>query len=473
MRSQRLPLLLTITLLIHGVSGGVAAADNTQVKHERPTSLEPLLTTPQRPSTRLVNRRNLIVKAVQQVRAAVVNIHSERTVRQPQGADLLSVAPSQNRINGMGTGIIVDERGYIVTNHHVVEDVSVIRIQLHDGTTTNASVVARRRDVDLALLKIDTSQPLQTMPLGTADDLMPGEDVIAIGNAYGYTHTVSRGIVSAVKRDVRLNKEIFYKSLIQTDASINPGNSGGPLVNINGELVGVNVAIRAGAQGIGFAIPVDTMVGVVSSLLRTERLKVAKAGLNYQDKVQLGHDGAERRVVLQSVGEKTPAGQAGLQTNDEILRIGAVAVNCSYDIDRALLGQKPGARIPVLFRRKGKKFRTTVVLGKSSGSGRSPIELVWAKLGLKLAPVRRDLVGQVNQQLNGGMRVVSIAPNGIAGRAGIREGDILVGLHRWETTSMDNVGFVLMHPDLATFSPLSFYIIRNGQVRRGWLGEVE
>ena len=110
--------------------------------------------------------------------------------------------------------------------------------------------------------------PLPVMPIGTASDLMVGETVIAVGNAYGYEHTVTMGIVSAVKRDVTLNKDIAYKALIQTDASINPGNSGGPLLNINGELVGVNVAIRAGAQGIGFAIPVDSMMRVVADMLR-------------------------------------------------------------------------------------------------------------------------------------------------------------------------------------------------------------
>src|SRR5207253_11082349 len=143
---------------------------------------------------------------------------------------------------------------YIVTNQHVVEDVNVIRIRLSDGTSQNAAVIARSQEADLALLKIDTAGPLPTVPLGTASDLMVGETVVAIGNAYGYEHTVTVGVVSAVSRDVTLNKEVSYKALIQTDASINPGNSGGPLLNIRGELVGVNVAIRAGAQGIGFAI---------------------------------------------------------------------------------------------------------------------------------------------------------------------------------------------------------------------------
>src|SRR5262249_10808566 len=160
-----------------------------------------------------------------------------------------------NRVNGMGTGIIIDPRGYIVTNQHVIEDVSVLRIRLADGSTYIASVFARSPEMDLAIIKIDAREPLPIVLLGTATDLMLGETVIAIGNAFGYEHTVSVGVVSALKRDVSLNKDMSYKSLIQTDASINPGNSGGPLLNVHGELVGVNVAIRAGAQNIGFAIP--------------------------------------------------------------------------------------------------------------------------------------------------------------------------------------------------------------------------
>src|SRR5204863_3891905 len=154
----------------------------------------------------------------------------------------------------------------------------------------SARVVARNSEADLALLKIDVARPLSTMPLGTAGDLMVGETVIAMGNAYGYEHTVTVGVVSAVKRDVTLNKDISYKSLIQTDASINPGNSGGPLVNIYGELVGVNVAIRAGAQGIGFAIPVDNMIRVAGDMLSIRKRNGTWHGIVGRDRVDYGDD---------------------------------------------------------------------------------------------------------------------------------------------------------------------------------------
>src|SRR5437763_1557296 len=160
---------------------------------------------------------------------------------------------------------------------------SVILAPLLDGTVTAARVVARDAESDLVLLKIDVNRPLPVMPLGTATDLMVGETVVATGNAYGYDHTVSVGVISAVNRDVTLNKEISYKNLIQTDAAINPGNSGGPLLNINGELVGVNVAIRAGAQGIGFAITVDTMMRVAADLISGARRGGPSLGLVTRD----------------------------------------------------------------------------------------------------------------------------------------------------------------------------------------------
>ncbi len=161
------------------------------------------------------------------------------------------------KINGMGTGIIIDERGYIVTNHHVIDGVQSIQVTLEDGASYQARVFNSDKMTDLAIIKVETPAALPVMPLGTSSDLMLGEEVLAVGNAFGWKHTITKGIVSAIGRDVELNEEQSYKNLIQTDAAINPGNSGGPLVNADGDVIAINVAIRAGAQKIGFAIPID------------------------------------------------------------------------------------------------------------------------------------------------------------------------------------------------------------------------
>lgn len=428
--------------------------------------------------TRTGARRTVVVAAIERVKGAVVNIHSERTVNSgdPYG---LNAAPS--RVNGMGTGIIVDPRGYIVTNHHVIEDVNVLRVRLGNGTTALATVVARQPDVDLALLKIDVAQSLPVMPLGTAADLMVGETVIAIGNAYGYEHTVSVGVVSALKRDVTLNKDMAYKSLIQTDASINPGNSGGPLINIHGELIGVNVAIRAGAQGIGFAIPADNMVRSVADMLRSRRRGQAQDGLFVRDRLEDTGDGLVRSVIVDRIDG--PAASAGLKSGDMVLQVGDIKVNSSIDVERAFLDCKGGDNLPIVVRRQGQEQRLELVLHGSerivrpvaSAPANYPaagIDIVWSKLGLQLSPAAAELVTRVNRQLHGGMEVVKLQEGGIAAKAGIKKGDILVGLAQWETLTLDNITYVLNHPEAATYNPLSFHIVRSGQLRQGSMGPI-
>jgi serine protease Do len=467
MRRQRFWFLLLAPVAALALAGFIAEAQTTTGKGG---TLEPL-----DPLAKLGKglRFNAVVQAVNRVKGAVVNIHSERTVQGPSPSDPFALQPAPNQVNGMGTGIIIDPRGYIVTNNHVVDEVNLIKIRLADGTQTMATVLVRSRDVDLALLKINVAKALPTMPLGTAKDLMIGEDVMAIGNAFGYEHSVTRGIVSAIKRDVNLNKEISYKSLVQTDASINPGNSGGPLINIYGDLVGVNVAIRAGAQGIGFAIPVDNMIAAVSEMMRSLRLPQASDGMLYYDDVQPVEDSPNRKVVVEKVLPKGAAEKAGLLQGDVLTRIGDLPIACSFDVDRALLGRKVGDELPVLLMRQGKIQSVNLVLDKANYGKPGAAEMVWKKLGIQLVPVGKEIVAQVNPQLNGGMRVATLAPNSAAAQAGIRQGDILVGLHQWEVLSLDNVAFVLLHPDLSSFNPLSFYLIRNGQVRRGWIQNVE
>jgi serine protease Do len=332
------------------------------------------------------------------------------------------------------------------------------------------------------------------VPLGTASDLMVGETVIAVGNAYGYEHTVTTGIVSAIKRDVTLNKEISYKSLIQTDASINPGNSGGPLLNVNGEMIGINVAIRAGAQGISFAIPVDSMIRVASELLSVRKRNGLWHGLVCRDrlllddelKLQSASDAAvsrpdlhgeppawKRELVVERVEPASPAAKAGFQEGDVVVKTGNLDTASVLDLERGLLDHAAGERVPVMVKRKNAAQRLELVLQPVERTASTPADVVWHKLGLRLQPVTGEFVARTSQQLHGGLSVLEVNPNSIAEKSGMQRGDILVGLHQWETLTLDNVAFVLTHPDLATFNPLCFYVIRNGQVRRGWLQQVD
>jgi serine protease Do len=417
------------------------------------------------------------VEAARKVRGAVVNIHSERTVTNPADP-FAGTAPSVNRVNGMGTGIVIDPRGYIVTNNHVVEDVQVIRIRLIDGSTYAGRILARDPENDLAVLKIDPEKPLPTITLGTAIDLMVLEPVIAIGNAFGYEHTHTMGTVSNVKRDVALNREVSYKGLIQTDASINPGNSGGPLLNMHGELIGVNVAIRAGAQNIAFAIPVDTMITVTADLISLRRRTGIGHGLTVRDVIDTSRNPIVRTCVVERVQNGSPAEKAGVQAGDQLVQIGGVEIRCRLDVERGFLERKEGDVVPVVVRRNNDEKSLELALPqirREAGTAvalNPAMETIWRRLGIRVSPVDASFVQPANPQLRGGVVIDTIDSDGVAARAGIERGDILIGLHQFETLNADNVHWILTHPDLPSFMPLKFFIVRNGKVRSGLLPQL-
>ncbi|MCI0700496.1 MAG: trypsin-like peptidase domain-containing protein [Planctomycetia bacterium] len=417
-------------------------------------------------------RRDQVVDVYDRVKPAVVNIHSERTITPPE--DPFNRQPQPQKVNGMGTGIILDPRGYVLTNFHVVDDVSTLRVRLHDGTGYTARVFATDKEADLALIKIDPAKPLPVIGFGTSSDLMVGESVIAIGNAFGYEHSVTDGRVSYKGRDVTLNKDMGYKGLIQTSAPINPGNSGGPLLNVLGEVVGVNVAIRAGAQNIGFALPVDFVIPRAADLIGVRRRSGIRHGLALRDIVtrEATESAAKRCVSVEQVEANSPAGTAGFQGGDVIEQVDGVTVITSIDFERGLIEKPAGQKIPVRVKRAGKATDLELVLRPAAKMPLGAVDAVWKRLGVKVNPVGADAVAKANPQLRGGLLVTEVAAGGIASTAGIQKGDILVGLHLWETLNPDNVTFVLNHKDLVTFLPLKYFIARDGKLKDGWITSV-
>ncbi|MBM82865.1 MAG: serine protease [Planctomycetaceae bacterium] len=408
---------------------------------------------------------------------SIVNIHSEKTAR-----DNGTLFTKGRKVNGMGTGIVVDERGYIVTNYHVVADVDVLRVTTFSGATYDAQVVSYDREQDLAIIQINASGPLATMPLGTSSDLMLGESVLAIGNAFGYTDSVTGGMVSSLSRNVEVNEKQAYKNLIQTDASINPGNSGGPLVNLDGEVIGINVAIRAGAQRIGFAIPVDNARRVIAQLLSIEHLCSTYHGLIGRDVKQ----GSLREFRVQQTKSGSPASEAGLLPGDVIIKVGTIPVVDAADFERACLGQLAGTVLDVVIERKGVPQTLKMELAALSGqpshsiarpdrqptpttltSQVRPLERTWKMFGVRLEKLETAEERLVGTKYRGGLRVTQVRQESPAQRNGIKKGDILVGLHLWETVNLDNVSYVLDHPQLRTFNPLKFYILRGGETLYG------
>ena len=455
-----------------GLAAAVGLASLTPALQPTPTvAAEPAVSVT--PAVRAITpgkRRDEVVDVYEKVKAAVVNIHSERTVPgTPDGFNASAVRPQQ--VNGMGTGIVLDPRGYVLTNFHVIDDVSALRVRLHDGSGMAARVIGTDKEADLALIKIDPVRPLPVMPFGTSADLMVGEAVIAIGNAYGYEHTVTHGRVSFKGRDVSLNKDTGYKGLIQTSAPINPGNSGGPLLNVLGELVGVNVAIRAGAQNIGFALPIDFVVGRAADLVSRRRAGV-RHGLVLKDGAarEATEAPARRAVTVEAVESNSPAAAAGFRVGDVVERAGDVAVVTSIDWERSLLEKPAGASIAVKVSRGRESVDLELTLEAAKPMPAAPADVVWRRLGVRLQPVAAEVVKRTEPALRGGVLVTEVAVGGAAAGAGVHKGDILVGLHTWETLRPEDAAFVLGHTDYAGFLPLKYVLIRDGAIQKGHFG---
>jgi serine protease Do len=294
------------------------------------------------------NRRTEVVEAVEKTRAGIVSLKVEKR-------------SGWGRTEIVGTGIIVDERGYVVTNAHVVKAADRVTVRLADGTEVSGRVVVEDGHYDLAVVRIPTSHKLEALPLGPGTDLLVGEDVIAIGHPFGYTNTVSKGIISAVGRDVSVGGGEPLRNLIQVNASINPGNSGGPLLNINGEVIGINVALREDAQGIAFALNADTVVQVLGKHLSAVKQAGVRHGLVCGETVSPTGEGRQR-VVLEEVNDNGPAALAGLKQGDGVLRIGNRLVSNRFDVERAFWERKPGDKVEVGVVRDGKELALSLTL---------------------------------------------------------------------------------------------------------------
>lgn len=280
-----------------------------------------------------------------------------------------------------GTGFIIDEAGYILTNQHVVgnpDGGQTIKVKINTADfhgDVEATLLGADERLDLAVLKIDKPKELDvlpTIPLGDSDASRPGEWVIAIGNPYGeqFEHTVTVGVLSAKGREIQIRDggtPRTYRNLMQTDAAINPGNSGGPLINIKGEVIGINTAVSATAQGIGFAIPINTAIAVKEQLITDGRVQRAFLGVSYENLTQTVADilglPNTNGVLVRGVVEDSGAEKAGIQVHDVIVRVGRMEVKNDRDLVAALEGYKPGDQVAIHVIRQGEEKVLTATLG--------------------------------------------------------------------------------------------------------------
>jgi serine protease Do len=423
------------------------------------------------------SRRTAVVEAVKKVQPSVVSISSEKRSNSTSRWPFTQEENQRPRVSGMGTGVVIDERGYILTNQHVVDRVQGIEVVLADGARLPARVVQQDPTMDVALVKVDAGRPLPAIRMGSSADLMVGEDVITIGNAFGYENTVSVGIVSALGRNVTLSDDQVYRNLIQTDACINPGNSGGPLVNIDGELIGINVAVRAGAQGIGFALPIDDVKRVAVDMISTRRLASTWHGIVAGESLQP----SGRTVVVSGVQPGSPAESAGLKAGDQLVKAGSLALNTPIDLERALLDLRPGQAAELVVNRGGQPQSLKLEVAAAPAAGvattasgvPSADDPIWRSLGMKVVPVPREYVAAVSADFRGGLFVQSVQAGGPAERSSIQKGDILVGMNvgnrDWETIRTDNILYILNLPEVAQTGTIQYYVVRRNGFLQGSL----
>ena len=391
-------------------------------------------------------RRTPVVEVFEKTHGAVVNISSTKTVQVSRGSspfdwffeDFQSmIGPRTRRYKStsVGSGFVVHENGYIITNAHVVDRTTDIRITLDDRTTYQATIVAQDRDQDLALLKIDAHKPLPVIGLGDSDDLMIGETVIAIGNPLGYQHTLTTGVISATRRDLELSEERtgrhrVYAGLIQTDAGINPGNSGGPLLNVLGELIGINTAIRGDAQNIGFAIPVNQLRTLLPVLVQEKQKNLFTLGLRV--------DGARRITHLET---GSPAARAGLRLGDIITRMDGHTIRSDFDFYIRMLDHRPGQVVVLDTQRAGTEQSARVRLQEPPRPDGAKLAL--GKLGMTLSPLTPSAAHKLGLPANAGLLIAAVERGGPAHHEGIEAGDILTILGRFSVSTLEEVGLIL------------------------------
>lgn len=386
---------------------------------------------------------------------SVVNLRGRKTV----AADIGSDAESK-QVNGMGTGVIIHPRGYVLTNYHVVQGVKRIEVTTSDRQKTTAKVLAHDPETDLAILKIDLPRELPTIRIGSSSDLMLAETVAAVGNAYGYEHTVTVGIVSQLGRTVQVNEDQVYKNLIQTDASINPGNSGGPLLNLNGEMIGINVAVRIGAQGIAFAIPVNDALEVAADLM--SNLSAQRISHGLRTKTVLVKN--QPTLFVASIAPNSPAASSGISKGDRILSVGDHPVSNRLDFECAMVSateKKSGSGFPLQVAVMHGKSELKVALNVNKVTRRVS-DMAWGSLGMKLIRANDSEMLDRHPDYKNGLKVVSVRPGSPADFEGILEGDVLVAIAGYKTESLENLQWVLEQPDMGQQSSLMFfYILRE------------
>jgi serine protease Do len=363
---------------------------------------------------------------------------------------------SSARQRSLGSGVVVDAKGYIVTNRHVVEKADRIRVRLQDdppGVLHDAKLIGMDQETDLAVIKIDTPNSLPVAKLGNSDSMQVGDWVLAVGSPFGLQATVTAGIVSAKGRNIVPQRQ--FQSFIQTDAAINPGNSGGPLVNMAGEVIGINTAILTdtnASAGVGFALPSNTVVSVYNQLIGPDH-RVARGsigiGFNAQESPAIARVyGVNSGVTVSNVVAGSPADQAGLKVGDTITTVDGKAVKNGDELVSDIASRKPGAKVTIGFTRNNKEEKTAVTVAdraklfaarlgddEEEGEDSGPKE---SKFGLTVQPVTTEIANRLDIPVGKGVIVQDVKSGSFADDIAAARGDVILEINRQPVNSVED-----------------------------------
>ncbi len=386
------------------------------------------------------------------------------------------------RERSLGSGVIVDSKGYIVTNRHVVEKADRIRVRFEDdapGVQHDAKVIGTDQETDLAVIKVDVDRPLPAAKMGNSDGMQVGDWVLAIGSPFGQAGTVTAGIVSAKGRDIVPGRQ--FQSFIQTDAAINPGNSGGPLVNMNGEVIGINTAILSETNayaGIGFALPSKTVVDVYNQLTGPEH-KVSRGSIGITfDAVQnpaiARVYGTGTGVTVSSVVPGSPADQAGLKTGDTITAVDGKSVSKGNDLVSDIASRKPGSKVKLAFIRNGKAQDATVTIAdraklfaarlgedQDNDDESTPKQ---SKFGLTVRKVTPEMAERLDMPQGKGVIVQDVKPNSFAEDVNLGRGDIILEINKQPVNSEEDLSRI--ESSLKSGQDVVFLVRQRGSSRQ-------
>jgi serine protease Do len=378
----------------------------------------------------------------------------------------------------LGSGVIVDKRGYILTNNHVVEQATKIQVQLNGNNNTRytAKVVGVDEDTDLAVLKIETNKDLPTAKLGNSDGVQVGDWVLAIGSPFGLQATVTAGIISAKDRGGIGGPGHQFQRFLQTDAAINPGNSGGPLVDLAGEVIGINTAIITGSrgyEGVGFALPSTTAISVYNQIISQGRVTRGSIGVSFQEDlgtnaITLKELGAPYGVVIMSVEPGSPAEKAGLKGGDVITSVNGAAVKTGNDLVNPIAQAPIGSKVKLSYvRDRAQKETTAVVEDRThvfpTQAGRiseQQGEATPAEFGLRIDSLTPERAARVGMEGQRGVLVTEVEPASFADDVGFNRGDVITEINREAVNSVDDYRKIIAK--LKPGNDVVFKVLRRG-----------